>query len=1034
MSLALGALDGRVELRELLGSGGMGEVHAAWDQGLARAVAVKFVHGSGSADAERLLLEARLQARVEHPHVVRVFEVGTLAGRPCIVFQLVPGKTLQEVASGLPVADRVELVRQAATGLHAAHLQGLVHRDVKPGNILVEEVEQEGSAEKTRTALVTDFGLAHAEEGGLTRSGLLPGTLDFMAPEQLAGGGPVDFRSDVYALGATLYAVLSGRPPFRIPSARPEASGEGQVRLLRRILDEEPPPLRSIAPELPRELSVIASRAMEKDPGARYPSAEAFADDLHRFQRGEPIRARPPTLGDRAWKWSRRNRAASRSLAATLAILLAAGAFSLWQSRQAGREALEAARLGALAASLETRMRMEYLSPPHDLRPALAEVKREVESLKPLAALRGGGPASYALGKGLELLGDLDAARQAYQRAWDLGFRTPQAAEGLGLALGRVFERERQRAEHALASEPRARRIADLQADLLEPARRALQAADRRGWRAAWLDASLALLAGDSAAATRGARESLAQDPGLYEALLLEGQALQQESVALQGRAKPLEARKAVDQAIGVLERALESGRSDPRVVRALAAAHQWSANILVKSGADPARAQRAALEWLERSGKLDPLDWWSFLFRGQALVDQATHEFDTGRPAAWSTLRQGIGLMRRARELRPRDTHTLALLAFGLYKLGAHERETRQPAAADTLAEGLGAIGAGLALSPSDPLLHLHGMYLQLESARLATDAGKGSAEQFQRVVDAAQAAIRGGTRYLTQAQQTMTNAMLDRALEQWRAGQDPRPGLAEAIQAVDRMATDAPQTLAVRHNQAWVLGSALEILLAAGEDVRALAARGLAVTDDLLRLRPELAAVQISRAEMLLIEARRRVSAGEGAEPAITEAERWIRRSTAGGVEGDNQGQNLGNIQVLRARALAHRGIDPSPLLARGEELYRTMATREPGRAYWHGALSLCSGERATWARRRGRSAGPDARRGLETVARALRLDERDPELWTLQGWLQALAGDRAAARASLDRAYALQPLVRGGREAQAAEKELATAASRP
>ncbi|HEY1416450.1 MAG TPA: serine/threonine-protein kinase, partial [Myxococcaceae bacterium] len=179
MSERLAPLEDQIELRGLLGAGGMGEVHRGWDRRLERAVAVKLVRSQDARDSERVLLEARLQARVEHPHVVKVHGVGSLQGRPCIVFQLVEGKTLSELAPQLSITQRVELVRQAGLGLHAAHLQGLVHRDVKPANVLVEQSRDAGP-----TALLTDFGLARGEEAGVSRSGLPAGTLDYMSPEQ----------------------------------------------------------------------------------------------------------------------------------------------------------------------------------------------------------------------------------------------------------------------------------------------------------------------------------------------------------------------------------------------------------------------------------------------------------------------------------------------------------------------------------------------------------------------------------------------------------------------------------------------------------------------------------------------------------------------------------------------------------------------------------------------------------------------------------------------------------------------------------
>ena len=255
MSLQLTALDDRIELRGRTGSGAMGEVFRAWDAQLERAVAVKFQLVTDHREAERLLLEARLQARVEHPNVIKVHEVGTLQGRVCIVFQLVDGPTLGDLAGELPPDERVELLRQAALGLHAAHLQGLVHRDVKPGNVLVE-VGPDGK----RRALLGDFGLARADEGGLSRSGVPAGTLDYMSPEQLLGSGPVDFRSDVYGLGATLYALLAGRPPFRTSAT---LDGDDASGPFRRVLEDDAEPLHRAAPGTPRELGLVAAKAME---------------------------------------------------------------------------------------------------------------------------------------------------------------------------------------------------------------------------------------------------------------------------------------------------------------------------------------------------------------------------------------------------------------------------------------------------------------------------------------------------------------------------------------------------------------------------------------------------------------------------------------------------------------------------------------------------------------------------------------------------------------------------------------------------
>ena len=525
-------------------------MHRAWDLRLERAVAVKVLRSAGAGEPERILLEARLQARVEHPNVVKVHEVGTLGGRPCILLQLVEGRTLASLAPLLPVKERVELVRQAAAGLHAAHRQGLVHRDVKPDNVLVHE---EGPG--ARNALMSDFGLARAEEGGLSRGGFAPGTLDYMSPEQIAGPGPADARSDVYALGASLYAVLAGRPPFRAASR--QAAAEDEMQVVRRILEEDPQPLARAAPGLPRDLGRVVARAMEKDPGARYPTAEAFGDDLGRFLRGEPIQAVRAGWLERTVKWTRRNRALSRALAVAAAAVLLAGAWTLWSARRAGLAALEAARLGALAESMDADLRQEHLAPPHDLRPALSRIRAQVDGLHPAAA-RGEGPASFALGKGLELLGDVDGARAAYQRAWDAGFRTARVAEGLGSALGLVYRREFQQARDTLEPQARAARVAGLQAEFREPAVRLLGMGDTGGWRLAYLRAGIAMLEGDFGAARDRAGEALTADPGRYEARVLQSEAWVEEGRQLANEQKLDRAAPELDHAAEALD---EAGR-----------------------------------------------------------------------------------------------------------------------------------------------------------------------------------------------------------------------------------------------------------------------------------------------------------------------------------------------------------------------------------------------------------------------------------------------------------------------------------------
>jgi serine/threonine-protein kinase len=267
---SLGRL-GAYEVKGVLGRGGMGIVLKAFDPALNRNVAIKVLSAplaNCGAARRRFLREARAAAAVVHLHVVSVFAVVETSGLPFLVMEYVPGRSLQDRLDRLGPLSLQEVLRigmQTAAGLAAAHAQGLVHRDVKPANILLEN-----GVERVK---LTDFGLARAAaDAGLTQSGLVAGTPNYMAPEQ-ARGESTDYRADLFSLGSTLYAMCTGIPPFRAESA---------VAVLRRVSDDTPRPIRAINPDIPEWLETIITRLHAKDPAGRYQSAAEVADLLSR--------------------------------------------------------------------------------------------------------------------------------------------------------------------------------------------------------------------------------------------------------------------------------------------------------------------------------------------------------------------------------------------------------------------------------------------------------------------------------------------------------------------------------------------------------------------------------------------------------------------------------------------------------------------------------------------------------------------------------------------------------------------------------
>jgi tRNA A-37 threonylcarbamoyl transferase component Bud32 len=300
------------EVQRELGRGVMGVVYQARHIKLNRLVALKMVLNVEFARAEllaRFLFEAEAAARVQHPNVVQIYEVGTHGRLPYFVLEYVDGGTLAQQLTGQPWPQRraAELVQTLARATHAAHLQGIIHRDLKPANILLTA---DGSPK------IADFGLAKLfrADVGLTTTGAILGTPGYMSPEQAAGErqavGPA---TDVYALGVILYELLTGTVPF---------SGTTPLNVLRQVVSDPPPPLSSRVRRLDRDLATVCLKCLEKEPQRRYASAEALADDLGRYLAREPIAARPVGSAERAWRWARRNPGWAAMLATVAGLLL----------------------------------------------------------------------------------------------------------------------------------------------------------------------------------------------------------------------------------------------------------------------------------------------------------------------------------------------------------------------------------------------------------------------------------------------------------------------------------------------------------------------------------------------------------------------------------------------------------------------------------------------------------------------------------------------------------------------------------------
>jgi tetratricopeptide (TPR) repeat protein len=444
-----------------LGRGGMGVVYLARQVQLGRTVALKMIlAGSCAADEDvrRFLAEAAAVAHLQHPNIVQLFESGQHNRLPFFALEYVDGGSLAALVrtAPLPAARAAQVVEQLARGMASAHGRGVVHRDLKPENVLLTS---DGIAK------IADFGLAKRAQAGpsLTNTGVIVGTPSYMAPEQASGqskaAGPA---ADVYALGAILYRVLTGRPPFQAATA---------LETVMQVLHSEPVPPTQLQPSVPRDLETICLKCLQKEPAKRYASASALADDLERFLRHEPILARPLGRWERLVKWARRRPAVAALSAALLALtLLVIGGLLIGiglisaalTTAEKERDAKEEQRQIAVeAAHAESQAKIAEEAAKKALAKRLEQVTKAQEILKsifvdldPLRTEKDGPPLQARLGKRLdnaaklleeEAVGDpVDVAGlQLWLAKAQLSLGNHKSAVGLLVKARQTFERER---------------------------------------------------------------------------------------------------------------------------------------------------------------------------------------------------------------------------------------------------------------------------------------------------------------------------------------------------------------------------------------------------------------------------------------------------------------------------------------------------------------------------------------------------------------------------------------------------------------
>ncbi|HEX6861331.1 MAG TPA: tetratricopeptide repeat protein, partial [Thermoanaerobaculia bacterium] len=815
------------------------------------------------------------------------------------------GRSLAELWEEIPLHGKVELMRDVARAVHAAHRTGLVHRDLKPGNILLARNDS-GAIHP----YVVDFGLAQEQsETSPTRTGLVSGTPAYISPEQ-AQGKALDPRTDVYSLGVVLYEILAGLQPF---------TGSNLAQILVRIVQEDPPPLARADPSIPRDLQTIVSRCLEKEPERRYDSARALAEDLDRFLDGEPILARPAGWLYRAGKKIRKNRAVAAVSAAAAVALLIQGGASLRAQWEARERAELAQRFGQRVGSLESSLRYEVLLPRHDMTPHKRRLRRELESIRAEMERLGHvaeGPGNYALGKIHLALRQVEPAREHLQEAWNAGERGPEVAEMLGRALGLSYERWLAEAIRAQIPGEKLASREEIERTYRRPALGHLKEAARSGRRAPYLSALIAFYEKRYPEAVAHAHESYARAPELYEAAQLEAEVYstqgddaadagqyeealrlykQAEEIyrglrlrapsdaSLYTRGCDLAARRLsvtvagerpspaeVDAALGLCGQALEIDSELAEAFTVQSAIHWREGERQLGRGEDPTVRLEAAIRLAGRAVALNPTE-------GEALSNLA---ISWRLLADWRrargldevpALEQGLAAARRAVEVDPlwvRRHETLG----SAYVAMATSQQRRGLDPSKMLESAAASYNQALAINPRTFPANANLGNVWNRIAELEVSRGQDPSKSVGRAVAALERAARLNPRSARMLN-SLGNAHLTLGDYQLARGSDPRAALERAAASYRRALAVNPNYANAHYNLGFTQRSLAQALLEQGQDPEPAFAASRASLDEALRSNPADADVYLEKARVDLLAARNATRQGKSPEKLLGE-----------------------------------------------------------------------------------------------------------------------------------------------------------------
>jgi serine/threonine-protein kinase len=837
-----------------------------------------------------------------------------------------------------------------------------------------------------------------------------------MAPEQVRGdSSSLDRRTDVHGLGATLYELLARRPPFE---------GESAVDVMVKVLADAPAPLRQANPAIPPDLETIVAKCLEKEPQRRYESAKALAEDLGRFLDGEPILAARPSLAYRLYKKARKNRALTAVLAAsTLAVLTLSGLW-LYASYRASERARIAQRFGREMEQLESTMRYAHLLPLHDTRPERALVRERIRTIEEEMRRLGAsaeGAGNSAIGRAYLALDRPREGRDRLKAAWDARYpeRGPATAYALGVALGRLYEEEIEKASRIPSKEIRQARLEAAGRELRAPALKFLeQGLGSRLESPAYARGLIALHEHRYDEAVAQARQALAEVPWLYEALQLEGNALVRRGQDRQDQGDQEGALKDYLAAGEVFDRALGVARSDPSLLVDAGFLHLHVMTLENLMGRPSESAFQKAVETAERALQADPDSAGARNLKAHALWEEGQLLADRGQDPT-ATYEEGIEAALSASRLDPQDATSYFNAGSITFRLGEFQNRSGQdPCPAWRRSIELNE--KALELSSGDPLV-LNS--LGLAHWRLGDfEASHGRDPRTELDLAAATFTRSLSVHPLAATQSNLGNVLLTKAMWEMDQGADATATLGQAIAAYERAVEINPKLNQLYSNMGSARFMQGEQAMNSGLDPRPFLAGAVADLTRAIALNPTRPPAYFNLSTCLMVEGVYGMKK-EGLDPTenFSQARQAVEKALQLRPGYYDYVRRRGELDTYQGQWEMRAGRSPEALFQSAARLLKSsVAANGQNLETWRNVAELCQG-RAEWQIRRGRSPAADVREGLGAVERQMALNPKGPQAYLLMGSLEG-----ASARWEKDPSRRADAL-RRAREAYAKALEL-------